>query len=93
MCTPDDGATMSPHDGSSILRIESQNGPVALMTPFALMWNSSPVRQSRTCAPVILDAASFFSEVTSMWFAATAPCWMAVSTSATFMRVSFCWPS
>ena len=84
--TPEEGATISAVVGSSILRIASVKGPVALMMPRALMENSRldddeeeeeellrEGMRSRTLAPMSLPEASFSREVTSMWLTTVLP--------------------
>lgn len=43
MCTPALGWQIIGHSSSSIFLIESVNGPVALITDFALMSHSAPI--------------------------------------------------
>lgn len=52
MWTPEDGQHISGILASSILRILSVKGPVALIIAFALTSNSSPVTSSFTRTPL-----------------------------------------
>uniref|UniRef100_A0A2M4D635 Putative secreted protein n=1 Tax=Anopheles darlingi TaxID=43151 RepID=A0A2M4D635_ANODA len=76
----------------------SVNGPVALITHFALIVHSFLLMLSRTFAPhttFLPVASSFFfsSSSTSTWLVMEAPWRAAVKAMARHIRASSCWPS
>ena len=92
--TPELGATISLMSGSSIFRIASVKGPVALMIPLVLIVNSSAFLPFRSCtrsltrAPLNFPSAPFSKPVTSIWFTTVAPYKAAVIANDTFIRES-----